>query len=83
MHVFFDTEFTSPSTESKLISVGFVAQDGRDFYAELSEGCSPEECSEFVRQEAPPHLDGLQTMSPLDFRHTLRSRLLSLSSTVS
>lgn len=82
MHVFFDTEFTSLSAGSKLISVGFVAQDGREFYAELAEGWSAEECSDFVRQEVLPNLEGLQTMSLIDLRHALKSWLLSLSSTV-
>jgi hypothetical protein len=59
MHVFFDTEFTELSlADSKLISIGFVSQLGLEFYAELADGWSTEDCSKFVMAEVLPHLDG-------------------------
>lgn len=60
MLIFFDTEFTELHPEAKLISVGLVAEDGRDFYAELSDTWRLDDCSEFVRTEVLPYLEGGQ-----------------------
>lgn len=35
MKIFFDTEFTGLTQSTRLISIGMMAQDGREFYAEL------------------------------------------------
>jgi len=46
--VFFDTEFTKFRTvddEPKLISIGLVAEDGREFYAELLDTWDISDCS--------------------------------------
>ena len=37
MKVFFDTEFTGLHKDTTLISIGLVAEDGRTFYAELTD----------------------------------------------
>lgn len=37
MKVFFDTEFTGLHKNTTLISIGLVAEDGRSFYAELTD----------------------------------------------
>lgn len=37
MRVFFDTEFTGLRQDTTLISIGCVAEDGRTFYAELTD----------------------------------------------
>ncbi|EPZ47669.1 3'-5' exoribonuclease domain-containing protein [Alicyclobacillus acidoterrestris] len=37
MKVFFDTEFTGLRKNTTLISIGLVAEDGRSFYAELTD----------------------------------------------
>ena len=37
MNVFFDTEFTGLHQRTTLISVGCVAEDGKQFYAELDD----------------------------------------------
>lgn len=37
MKVFFDTEFTGLHQNTTLISIGMVAEDGRTFYAELTD----------------------------------------------
>lgn len=47
MRIFFDTEFTDFSAP-RLISVGLVSEDGREFYVELTDGWLPEHCTEFV-----------------------------------
>lgn len=51
LNVFFDTEFTKFRTmadEPKLISIGLVAEDGREFYAELLDTWDISDCSQFV-----------------------------------
>lgn len=48
---FFDTEFTELSSDSRLISIGLVSEDGRHtLYAELSDTYRLRDCSEFVRE---------------------------------
>lgn len=37
MNIFFDTEFTGLHKNTSLISIGIVSEDGRRFYAELSD----------------------------------------------
>lgn len=37
MRIFFDTEFTGLHQDTTLISIGLVAEDGRRFYAELTD----------------------------------------------
>lgn len=54
MLVFFDTEFTD-FIQIDLISVGLVAEDGREFYAERND-YRQEDCSDFVREAVLPLL---------------------------
>jgi hypothetical protein len=58
--LFFDTEFTDihPKKTPALISIGLVAADGREFYAELTDTWSHGECSNFVIQTVLPLLQG-------------------------
>lgn len=61
MDVFFDTEFTNlkgSNVQPSLISIGCVAQDGREFYAELSDTWHPFNCSVFVVETVIPLLQG-------------------------
>ena len=56
MNIFLDTEFTDFSeSECDLISIGLVDQNGREFYAELTD-YRQEACSDFVRQVVIPLL---------------------------
>ena len=57
MRVFYDTEFTDLKRDAELISAGFVADNGREFYAELTD-FNPEICSDFVNRVVLPLLDG-------------------------
>jgi 3' exoribonuclease, RNase T-like len=52
--IFLDTEFTD-FNDPDLISIGAVAEDGREFYAESTE-YRQEACSDFVRQVVIPLL---------------------------
>jgi len=54
MRVFVDTEFTD-FIDCDLISVGLVAEDGREFYGERSD-FDMRACSEFVRAAVLPQL---------------------------
>ncbi len=61
INVFFDTEFTTMDEKNgvqTLISIGCVAQDGREFYAELSDTWHPANCSAFVNANVLPLLEG-------------------------
>lgn len=72
MKIFFDTEFTCLGLDPKLISIGFVSEDGaRTFYAELSDSYRLDQCSDFVHEEVLPRLEGgdsLMTTSELTLR---------------
>jgi hypothetical protein len=59
MKIYFDTEFTSLDSivDYKLISAGFVAENGQEFYVELTKHYSIDECSNFVQEAVLPHLD--------------------------
>jgi hypothetical protein len=58
MLIFFDTEFTDLHWQAKLISIGLVAEDGRTFYAELSDTYQVADRNDFVREVVLPLLDG-------------------------
>lgn len=58
MLIFFDTEFTDLHREAKLISIGLVAEDGRTFYAELSDTYQHKDCGDFAREVVLPLLEG-------------------------
>jgi hypothetical protein len=54
MNIFLDTEFTD-FNDCDLISIGLVADDGRDFYAELTD-YRQEACNDFVKETVLPLL---------------------------
>lgn len=60
MMVFFDTEFSCLEKDATqaLISIGLVAEDGQELYAELTDTWHPANCSEFVVANVLPLLDG-------------------------
>ncbi len=62
MQVFFDTEFANMQADKNghrhLISIGCVAQDGREFYAELTDTWDEHLCSMFVMETVLPLLEG-------------------------
>jgi hypothetical protein len=59
INIFFDTEFTdiNPMKTPALISIGVVAPDGREFYAELIDTYTRDMCSAFVIKNVLPLLD--------------------------
>jgi hypothetical protein len=57
IRVFVDTEFTSNFGDGSLISAGLAAENGREFYVELSDGWTTDECTSFVHSVVLPLLD--------------------------
>lgn len=59
MKIYFDTEFThlEGNAERELISAGFVSEDGREWYAEISD-FNRTLCSPFVVSTVLPLLEG-------------------------
>lgn len=61
MLIFLDTEFTSLANNHNqrfLISIGCAAQNGSEFYAELTDTYDEDMCSFFVLENVLPFLDG-------------------------
>lgn len=55
MRCFLDTEYTN-TDRPVLISVALVAEDGREYYAEATDGWALDDCSPFVIENVLPHL---------------------------
>ena len=72
MLIFFDTEFTDLHREAKLISIGLIAEDGRTFYAELSDTYQHKDCGDFAREVVLQLLEGGEMRMPF---HHLSLRL--------
>jgi len=58
MNIYFDTEFTDFLIDPALISIGFVADDGQEFYVELNDTYDESMCSWFVIENVLPILWG-------------------------
>lgn len=60
MRIYLDTEFTDLVgivVPIRLISAGFVAKNGQEFYFELTDNYQPLDCNDFVREAVLPFLD--------------------------
>lgn len=57
MKIFLDCEFTQLNRDSKLISLALVSESGKEFYVELTDTYSVDDCSDFVIQNVLPQLD--------------------------
>lgn len=66
MIIFFDCEFTELGLAPRLISIGLVAEDGREFYAELSDTYLPAKCNPFVQEGVLPLLQGGQALMAMN-----------------
>lgn len=64
MRYFYDTEFIEDGRTIDLISIGIVAEDGREYYAINSE-CNFREANEWVRENVIAHLPPLTSISVL------------------
>lgn len=63
MKYWFDTEFIEDGHTIEFISIGIVAEDGREYYAEVSE-CDHSKASDWVKKNVLPHLTGTLTFRP-------------------
>lgn len=59
MNLYYDSEFTGLHQTTTLISLAFVADDGREFYAEFSD-YNHEQCDEWIKQNVLSHTRWLQ-----------------------
>lgn len=55
MKIFFDTEFTGLHKDTTLISIGLVSEDGRTFYAELTD-YNDKQCDDWIKENVLKHL---------------------------
>ena len=55
MKIFFDTKFAGLHKDATLISIGLISEDGRQFYAELTD-YDLEQCSDWVTDNILKHL---------------------------
>ena len=84
MRVFFDTEFTELGIDPRLISIGLISEDGqREFYAELSDTYTIEDCGDFARLAVIPKLTGAEVrMSLAELRDRLYAWLTTFGEPV-
>lgn len=84
MLVFFDTEFTELGANAKLISIGFVTEDGsHTFYAELTDTFEASDCSDYATHEVLPFLEGgLKQMTFMQLAQSLGLWLASVGGSV-
>jgi hypothetical protein len=62
MKIFFDTEFTGLQQDTKLLSIGMIAEDGRTFYAEYDH---PDnfKLDDWIKENVIAHFTGENTFS--------------------
>ena len=63
MRFFYDCEFGVTAPEVTLVSIGVVAEDGREYYA-VSSGFDPLEVHPWVRENVLPQLPPTSTWKP-------------------
>jgi len=83
MRCYLDTEFSSMDRPA-LISIALVADDGREFYAEVTDNWTLEDCNDFVVNNVLPHLLRSRdvSMSRAQLREVLPGWLASLGEPV-
>lgn len=64
-YVAIDIKHNGDEGHPRWISVGLVAEDGREFYAELSDTWEPSDCTEAVTAEVLPNLEGWDCLMTL------------------
>ena len=55
LKIFFDTEFTGLHKNTTLISIGLISEDGRAFYAELTD-YDEKQCDDWIEKNVLDHL---------------------------
>ena len=86
MKYFLDTEFNEEVDPIEMISIGVVAEDGREFYAINSEyrtnSTRWETCHEWVRKNVKPHLvlSGYESRTLFGSKENIRDELRNFTS---
>lgn len=57
MQYYLDTEFAENGSTIKLISIGLVCEDGREYYAVASDGWAVDDCSDWVKTNVLPNIN--------------------------
>ena len=70
MKYWFDTEFHDDGYHVELISIGVLAEDGREYYA-VSGDYNPQRANEFIRDHVLPHLGSARRRSQAEIRDDL------------
>ncbi|MFD1046574.1 3'-5' exoribonuclease domain-containing protein, partial [Kibdelosporangium lantanae] len=78
MKFFYDTEFIEDGTTIDLVSIGVVAEDGREFYA-VSTEFDPDRAGQWVRENVLDKLPSTGDKAWKD-RATIRAELLKFLS---
>lgn len=65
MNIFFDTEFSDLGVDPRLISIGLVSEDEREFYAELADTYHSKDCGAFALEAVLPQLEAGTALIPL------------------
>lgn len=68
MRYWYDTEFIEDGTVIDLISIGIVAEDGREYYAQNVE-CDLTQANEWVKANVFPSLIGLSIVEGVAVKH--------------
>lgn len=72
MKYFYDTEFADDGKTIHLISIGIVAEDGREYYAQSADFLEHGKANEWLQLHVIPHLNNYWTT-----RKTIREELLA------
>ena len=78
MLIFFDTEFSGLTSDPRLLSIGFVADDGSELYVEFLDGWSEENCSPWVREHVLPLLGDGELLTRRDAARRIHLWLTSI-----
>jgi hypothetical protein len=71
MKIFFDTEFTGLIKDTDLISIGMVAEDGREFYAETNYYVVGK-LNDWLRKNVIANLDGKNVVSQSELQEQIK-----------
>lgn len=71
MRYYIDTEFAESPGQLDLISIGIVAEDGREFYAVAADGWDPQRCHPWVREHVLPNLGAASRLSRTEIRDAI------------
>lgn len=83
LRIFFDTEFTGiDHRHPRLISIGLVSEDGREFYAELTPDGYLPKVTPWVRENVLPLLDNGERVTPAELTQRLGDWLASFGEPV-